>query len=427
MDKYVAMQTIKDAKDEKIIGQEVLVQFDREGLYNSEELATADTIINFLVQNTERIFNGRKVFITFTPSLIFRNTPRLFDKESLVIQLEDNVIIHPLSMVTIKKHREEGYVFAINDFRFSPKYFTYLEYADYVKIDVHGKSQQAERLSLENIVRMVSGFGKKCIASGIENKEDYELALALGTDYLEGSYISEPSFSKYNKLDYLEGNFFQLVVEISKDEPDIDVLEAIFRRDTALTYSLLKMVNSAYFALKKRTSSIRQALVTMGINQLKQWIYLLSFNKNNEMDEGVEQLLKTSFLRATFSQALSERIGNFPLSKSDAYMIGMFSTLEYLIDAPLEEILDQIPVEDEIREALLHQEGICGKLYQLILAYEKVDWKTVRTLSDELGIRPGIMSQIYMDCVDEVDTIWKGLTTASNAMAEAEEELEKTK
>lgn len=411
MDKYVAMQTIKDAEEGKIIGQEVLVQFEREGLYNSEELAAADAITNFLVQNTEKIFTGRKVFITFTPSLIFRNTPRLFDKEALVIQLEDNVIIHPLALVSVRRFYEEGYAMAINDFQFSPKYFTYLEYVEYVKVNVQGKTEPSQRTSLENLVGLVRGFHKKCIATGIETKEDYELALELKVDFLEGSYISEPSFAKYNKLDFLEGNFFQLVVEISKDEPDLEILESIFRRDTALTYSLLKMVNSAYFALKKRTSSIRQALVTMGLNQLKQWIYLLSFNKNNEIDEGVEQLMKTSFLRATFCQELSDRISGFPVSRSDAYMIGMFSTLHYLISAPLEEILDQIPINEAVSAALLHQEGICGKLYQLVLAYEKVDWKTVRTLSEELGLPSGILSQIYMNCVEEVNAIWEGLTT----------------
>lgn len=411
MDKYVAMQIIKDKAEGKIVGQEVQVQFDKEGLYNSEELAAADAIINFLVQNTEKIFTGRKVFITFTPSLIFRNTPRLFDKESLVIQLEDNVIVNPLALVSVRKYHEEGYSFAINDFQFSPKYFTYLEYVDYIKLNVHNKNSAAQKTSLENVVRMVGGFHKKCIATGIENKEDYELAMDLQVDYLEGSYVSEPSLTRYNKLDYLEGNFFQLVVEVSKDEPDLDELETIFRRDTALTYSLLKMVNSAYFALKKRTSSIRQALVTMGTNQLKQWIYLLSFNKNNEMDEGVEQLMKISFLRATLCQKLAERISDFPLARSDAYMIGMFSTLEYLINGTLEEILSQIPISEEVSGALLHGEGKGGTLYQLVLAYERVDWKNVRMLSEQLNLPSGILAQVYMDCVDEVNDIWKGLTT----------------
>lgn len=415
MDKYVTMQVIKDAADGKLMGQEVLVQFDREGLYNSDEFAAADAITNFLVQNTDKIFNGRKVFITFTPALFFRNTPRLFDKDSLVIQLEDNVMVHPLAMMAIRKLHGEGYSFAINDFQFSPKYFTYLEYTDYVKLNVHDKNNPTQKISMENIVRMVGGFHKKCIATGIESKEDYDLALELKVDYLEGSYVSEPALTRYNKLDFLEGNFFQLVVEISRDEPDVDVLESIFRRDTALTYSLLKMVNSAYFALKKRTSSIRQALVTMGINQLKQWIYLLSFNKNNEMDESVEQLMKTSLLRATLCQELSGRIGGFPVSKTDAYMLGMFSTLDYLIDGTMEEILSQIPVDEAISAALLRQEGICGKLYELVLAYERVDWKDVRRLSEELGLPSGILAQIYMDCVEEVSEIWEGLTTSNLA------------
>lgn len=427
MNKYVTIQTIKGVKDGKVLGQEVLFQADREGLYNSEEMAAADTIAHFLMQNADRIFQEGKTFITFTPSLILRNTPKMFNKEALVIQVEDNVIINPLALIQIKKYHNEGYVFALNDFQFSPKYFSCLEYVDYIKIDIRGIEKGSQKMiSLTNIVGMVSGFGKKCIAVGVDTKEAYELAQELNITYMEGSYISESSFTKYTKVEYLEGNFFQLVAEISKDEPDIDILESIFKRDTGLTYSLLKMVNSAYFALKKRISSIRQALVTMGISQLRQWVYLLSFNGNGEMEEPVKELLKTSLLRATFCSALSERIPQFPISKSDAYLIGMFSTLEYLIDAPLEDVLADIPVAEEVKVALISQEGICGRLYQLVLAHERVDWKTVKPLADEMGILPSSMSQMYMNCVDEVNTIWKSLTTMNDAIDADEAKTGKT-
>lgn len=417
MNKYVTIQTIKAVKDGKVLGQEVLFQADREGLYNSEEMAAADTIAHFLMQNTDRLFQEGKTFITFTPSLILRNTPKMFDKESLVIQVEDNVIINPLALIQIKKYHSQGYVFALNGFQFSPKYFSCLEYVDYIKINIRNVERGSqEMISLSNVVGMVSGFGKKCIAMGVDTKESFELAQELNITYMEGSYISESSFTKYTKVEYLEGNFFQLVAEISKDEPDIDILESIFKRDTGLTYSLLKMVNSAYFALKKRISSIRQALVTMGISQLRQWVYLLSFNGNEEMSEPVKELLKTSLLRATFCSALSERIPQFPVSRSDAYLIGMFSTLEYLIDAPLSEVLEDIPVAEEVKEALISQEGICGQLYQMVMAHERVDWKTVKKLADEMGILPATMSQIYMNCVDEVNNIWKSLTTMSEVV-----------
>ena len=418
MDKYVTRQPIKALKEDRIIGYEILFQKDYDSLYSSSDVAAADTIAGFLMQNTESIFRDKLTFVTFTPSLLFRNTPKIFDKEKMVIQIEDHVMIHPLSPTIIRKYRAEGYVFAINDFQFSPKYFSMLDFATYIKIDIRNKNNAKERISLMNLINTMKGFDKRCVATGVNTKEDYDLALEIGADFAEGSYVAEAMAKKVNRMEFLEGNFFQLVVEVSKDEPDIEQIEEIIKRDAALTYALLKIVNSAYFALRRRVSSIRQALVTMGISQLKQWVYLLSFNNDFDNDESLEATMKVSFLRANFAMALSDHVQSLPIIRSEVYMMGMFSTLQYMIDAPLEEILEEVPVAQEIKDALIRQEGICGTLYKLILSYEKAEWKSVKALTDQLGIPSGLLAQTYMDCVEAVNEIWKGLTNSASQESE---------
>lgn len=416
MDKYVTRQPIKALEEDRIIGYEILFQKDYDALYSSSDVAAADTIAGFLMQNTESIFQDKLTFVTFTPSLLFRNTPKIFDKDKLVIQIEDHVLIHPLAPTIIKKYCKDGYVFAINDFQFSPKYFSMLEYVTYVKVDVSGKQTGRDRDSLNNVVNAMRGFDKKFIATGVNTKEEYDLAMEIGADYAEGSYVAEAMAKKVNRMEFMEGNFFQLVVEVSKDEPDIEEIEAIISRDAALSYSLLKIVNSAYFALRRRVSSIRQALVTMGISQLKQWVYLLSFNNDFENDESLEAMMKMSFLRANFAMALSDQVQDLPIIRSEVYMMGMFSTLQYMIDAPLQEILAEVPVAQEIKDALIRQEGLCGDLYKLILSYENADWKEVKILSERLGIPSNLLAQTYMDCVEAVNEIWTGLTTKNEEM-----------
>lgn len=427
MDKYVTRQPIKALKEDKIIGYEVLFQKDYDSLYSSTDVAAADTIAGFLMQNTENIFHDKLTFITFTPSLLFRNTPKIFDKEKMVIQIEDHVIIHPLSPAIIKRYCQEGYVFAISDFQFSPKYFAMLDYVTYVKVEISGKKEGKDKISLVNLINTMKGFEKKCIVTGVNTKEDYSLALEIGADYAEGSYVAEAMAKKVNRMEFLEGNFFQLVVEVSQDEPDIEKIEEIISRDAALSYALLKIVNSAYFALRRRVSSIRQGLVIMGINQLKQWVYLLSFNSEFENDESLEAMMKMSFLRANFAMVLSDYVKGLPIIRSEVYMMGMFSTLHLMIDAPLEEILEEIPVAQEIKDALLRQEGICGTLYKLILSYEKADWKKVKILSDELGIPSILLAQTYMDCVETVNEIWSGITDSIKQERENSEENEANK
>ena len=91
--------------------------------------------------------------------------------------------------------------------------------------------------------------------------------------------------------------------------------------------------------------------------------------------------------------------------------MGMFSTLNCLIDAPMEEILNEIPLADAVKEALITGEGEAGKLYHLILCYERADWTEIKRLSEELGLQTNIMAQIYMECVEEVNEIWNDVVS----------------
>lgn len=402
MSKYVVRQPIKDA-DRNIFGYEILFQVKDEGLYNND-YAVADSISNFLMQNNDKILNDRITFITFTPNLLFRNTPKIFQQKKLVIQIEDNVVVHPLAENLIQRYKKEGYELAVNDFQFASRYFSIMEYIDYIKINF----KEAGGASVANLVKMAKGFHKRCIASGVDTEELYRLAMDCEVDYYQGSYVAEVMTTKANKTEYLQSNFFQLVVAVTRDEPDMDEIEEIVSRDASLSYAILKMVNSVYFALRRRTSSIKQALVILGIGQLKQWVYLLSFKQ----DEGgsSEELLKASFLRANFCSELLQYIEDMPISKSEAYLMGMFSTLGYLVDAPLEELLVEIPIADEIKAALVNHEGRCGMLYDLVLSYEKADWNNISNFAEQLGIPSNVIAQIYFDCVEYVNNIWESLT-----------------
>ncbi len=418
MDKCVVRKAIKNIKADEIAGYELLFQEDDDSLYNNSEVNAANTIATFLMDNTGKIFKDNQIFITFTPSLLFRNTAKMFDKDKIVIQIEENLIIHPLAAVTIEKHRKEGYRFAINNFQFTPKYFSMLEHMDFIRLDVTGYEERKVKDSLANMIQMAHGFGKSCIAYNVDSKEDYDMALSLDADYVEGQYVAEGMVTKMNKVEYLQGNLYQLIIEVTKEEPNLDELESIVSRDAALTYSLLKLANSAYFATRRRTASIHQALVTVGLNQLKQWVYLLSFESTQDMTPGAEEVLKLSFLRATYASRLVNYLRPFPINRSEAYMMGMFSALEYIVDASLEEILQEIPISDVVKDGMIKHEGKAGQLFDLVLCYERADWKGTKTLSAELGLETNILAQAYIDCMEEVNSIWEGLTDNSEEASE---------
>ena len=201
----------------------------------------------------------------------------------------------------------------------------------------------------------------------------------------------------------------------------MEEIEQIIAMDATLTYSLLKIVNSAYFALRNRATDVHQAIVVLGIGQLRQWIYLMGSGNEGEMDANQEVFLKTSFMRATFCGELMKYAKNMPIQRNDAYLLGMFSTLNFLIAAPLEEILEEIPISQEVKNALLRHEGRCGLLYDLVLSYEQADWNAIDSLAGELGIPLDRLTDTYFRCLEEVSTIWRQLMDSSSGLPPAED------
>ncbi len=408
--KYIVRRPVKNAQSQ-IIGYEILYHGENQAYGSSEdpagranEFAAADTIYNFLLQNTGKSLKGSLSFMTFTTTLLMKKVPRLFEKSDLVIQIDDSVIIHPLAMHFVQQFAKEGYKIAVNDFQFAPRYLSLINDIDYIKLNFEAMSEA----SIRNIIEIAHSMNKQIVAVEVNSQELYDRALALGVDALEGSFVAEKLATEAHTSGYLQSNFFRLMVAVTRDEPDVEEIEQIISMDATLSYGLLRVANSVHYALRNRATTIRQAIMTLGIGQLKQWIYLLSAsNAQNEIDPNAEEFLKLSFIRASFCSDLMNYTKGVPLSKGEAYLMGMFSTLNYLIDAPMEEILEQVPVADEIKAALLRHEGPCGALYDLVLSYERADWNEVNRLAESLGVPTNLLTSLYFNCMDGANTIWE--------------------
>ncbi|MCI8869076.1 MAG: HDOD domain-containing protein [Lawsonibacter sp.] len=409
--KYIVRQPIKDVSG-NIIGNEILYHganqaFSSDTSTSSAEFAAANTIYNFLTQNSGKSLKGALNFMTFTTMLLMKKTPRLFDKDDLVIQIDDSVVIHPLSMHFVQQYASEGYKIAVNEFQFAPRYLSLLDNIHFIKVSM----KTASEITIRNTIEIAHSMNIKCIVTGIDSEERYDQAVRLKADGLEGPYVAERLTTKAHSSSYIQSNFFQLMVAVTRDEPNVEEIERMIGSDASLTYGLLKLVNSAYFALRHPATTIRQAVMTLGLGQLKQWIYLLSAsNAENETEAGSEEFLKRSFMRANFCSELMNHAKDMPISRSEAYLMGMFSTLNYLIDAPLEEILSEVPVAEEVKAALLRREGRCGQLYELVLSYESANWERITVLAEELGIPDNVITSIYFICMENVNTLWEQLT-----------------
>jgi EAL and modified HD-GYP domain-containing signal transduction protein len=407
--KYIVRQPIRNAQ-KQTIGYEILYHGENQafgGLMNDKEFAAADTVYNFLIQNTDKILKGSFYFMTFTATLLLKKTPDLFDRSELVIQIDDSVMIHPAALAAVHEYAAKGYRIAVNEFQFLPRYLALLDTIDYLKLNFSTTSEE----KLKNIIEIAHSLKKLCIATNVDTEELYARAEELGVDAMEGTRVAEKLATKIHNSGYLQSNFFRLIVAMSREEPEIGEVEELISVDATLSYALLRLANSCYFARRNRATTVRQAIMTVGLNQLRQWVYLLSANNaENEMDRDAEEFLKLSLLRGTFCSKLMKYATGMTISGSDAYLMGMFSTLHYLIDAPMEEILEEIPVPEDVKAALLHREGRAGQLFELALCYERADWNGVAAATEALGIPANLLTGTYFACVDDVNSIWTQVT-----------------
>ena len=423
MDKnrYMVRQAIKDM-DSHVLGYEIMYSAGHEayGDGSENEVSAAQAIYDFLMHNSEKALKDSRTFMTFTSSLLAKRTPHLFKNTDLVIQIDDSVIIHPFAMHLVQQYVKEGYEIAADEFQFMPRYLALLEYLSYIKINL--KSIGAS--FAENIMRVAQSMNKKVIATGVDTKELCDLAKKLNVYGMQGEYVADKLANEVHQSTYLRSNFFRLVVAVTREEPDIQEIEQIISMDVTLSYSLLKLSNSAYFARRTKTTSIQQAIMTLGLNQLKRWVYLLSAGDEAEDDlTDSEEFIKISFMRASFASELQRYIRNPVLTRSEAYLLGMFSTLEYLIDAPMEEILADIPMVDELRDALLYHTGSGGKLLDLVISYEKANWKNITDNAEALGIPSNQLTTIYFNCMEEVNRIWNQMLNSTVEKPEIEEPM----
>ncbi len=396
MDTYIARQPILN-KDSKVEAYELIYYQGGRTYYNQNDSRVANTIVSFFNQVDGASFLGNKdCFLTFTPNLLMQNIPRVFDEKKLVIQFEDNVLVNPASKIILDRYKKQGYRLAFSGFDFNNRHLDILPSVDIIKVDF----SKFDKDETEKIVSIAKKLNKKLAAYNVDNEQARNLAKEYDFDYIQGQAIAELESSKIKKLDHLQSTFFRLMVAVTKEEPDFDEIAQLISLDVSLTFSLIKMVNSAYFSIPNKIKDVKQALTVIGLGQLKQWIYLLGFVPNGGM---TDELIKTSFLRAVFCQQLSKYVKDFKSTETEAYLLGMFSTLDALLGVTLEDAVKELPISDDIKEGLVQRTGPCGELLNMCICYENGEWSKAEKCAVAIDIPVNIIAQTYVNAVKYVN------------------------
>ncbi len=390
---FIGRQPIYN-RDLTIHGYELLYRCDERNCANvvDGDLATTEVIVNALLEiGLDKIVGYLPAFFNFTRRFILEQRHYPLPPGQLVIEVLEDVPADPEILEALRELSRRGHRIALDDFIPSAAARSLLDLADIVKIDIRQHSVQ----ELKGIVDQVKHLPLQLLAEKVETLEEFEICRDLGFDLFQGYFLSRPNVIRERNLAAHRLSTLRLLGQLQSPHVEIDELEETIRRDIGLSFKLLRSVNSVYFGLRQRVSSIRHAIVLLGLQHIRNWATVVAMSN---LDEKPVALLGTSLIRARMCERLvgdkdTERQGLF-------FIVGLFSVLDALFDRPLEEILYQLPLAQEICDALLHHKGEAGGTLQTVIAYEKGDWDAI----GESQFEPQILTQAYLDAIQWADS-----------------------
>ncbi|MGM0501670.1 MAG: EAL and HDOD domain-containing protein [Bacillota bacterium] len=402
MDVFVARQPIFD-EQEQVYGYELLYRDGVDNFYNhiDGDVATSEVLnSSFFLIGMENLTQGKKAFINFTTNLLKDKAPTIFNNQLIVIEVLEDVKITSKIVNSCESLKEEGYTIALDDFIFEPQYLPLIDLADIIKVDFLATSSE-ERKVLANIAQ---NKGIMLLAEKVETREEFNEAVELGYEYFQGYFFSKPVVMEGKDLPIDPSNYFRILEELHNRVPDLDKISMILERDLSLSYKLLKLINSAAFAIRRDVDSIKDAVTLLGINEFEKWINLIILKELG--DDKPKEIMRLSILRAKFCELVAQELGLMK-EKSKFFIMGMFSLLDVLMNKELGDLLIELPISGEIKTALLGYNGTLGAVYELALNYEKANWKRVGEIMDRLELDDEEVAECYLNSIKWANMVLK--------------------
>lgn len=386
---YLGRQPIFDAS-QQVIGYELLFR-QRRGTWShivDGDQATSRVIMHsFWELGLNKVVGDHKAFINVTRGFLL--DPELLPPPGpqLVLEILEDIIIDDEVTTAVRDLKARGYTIALDDFVYHQDLEPLIALADIVKLDV--KELGAERLAEH--AQLLRRYPLKLLAEKIETPDVYEYCTRLGFDYYQGYFLCRPRLLEGKRMPANRINALRLMAGLQARNLDLAGLEKIISHDPALSYRLLRYINSASFALSSPIRSIRHAIVYLGEGEIRRWATLLALAG---IDDKPDALITTSLIRARMCEMIAALDSD--RGKDSAFIVGLFSTLDAIMDLPLEEVLSSLPLSADITDALLRRTGPFAHVLDITLSHERGDWDSLER-EGEIG---GVISTIYLEALE---------------------------
>ncbi len=392
MKKFVARQPILD-RNKKVFAYELLFRSGLENFFQSKlpnQASSSVMVDSFLLLGLQSLTGGGRAFLNITQDLLLKQYVTLLPKEQAVIEILETVEPTAQVVSACKMLKQKGYLLALDDFVQSEKSEPLVGLVDFIKVDFKTTPDWVRR----HLAQHYSVRGIQMVAEKVETPEEFQEALGMGYSLFQGYFFCRPEILFGRDIPAYKLNYLLLLREINRDEPDLGKIEEVLKQETSLTYKLLRYLNSAAFAFVGEIKSIRHALSLLGLREIRKWTSLVSLACM--ADDKPNELVVSSVLRAKFCENLAAYVGLKERS-TELFLMGLLSMMDAILERPLAEILEELPLSADVKGALLNGVNLFRYVYELVLAYERGNWMRASQFSSSLRIVESSVTQAYLD------------------------------
>ena len=400
MDIYVARQPIFN-QEKKIFGYELLFRDSMKNVFSGIDGNTATSKVlsnSFLNIGIDKLIGRGMAFINFTKELLVNQVPRLFPSEQLVIEVledvepEDEVI---KSCIELSNH---GYTIALDDFFYCDNLKPLIAVSNIIKFDFRATPPD----QLSDIIDRLDGNNLKLLAEKVETNEEFEMALNMGFEYFQGYFFSKPEVVAGKDISPAQLNLLQVMAEVNQAHFEFSRVEEIIAKDMSISYKLMRYINSAYYKRVNEISSIKQAIVLLGEKGIRSFLSLIAMT--NLSTDKPDELVRSSIIRAKFCELMSGCVDSCKNS-SELFTLGLFSSIDAILDDTMENIMSKLPLSENIKNALVKRTGELFSCLEMAKSYERGDWDQFSELAKDHKINEARLPECFLEAISWADAI----------------------
>src|SRR5438093_3859809 len=346
--------------------------------------ATAQGLLtSFLELGLEALVGPKRVFLPLTRGFVLMGYGTALPPEQVVLVLPAALTGDEELLAVLHEVSTQGYAIALADNLVHDPPPSFVEHATFLTLDVSA----LDRPTLAQRVACLQAYALPLVAQQVQTWDDFQYCRDLGFAYFHGTFVCQPAVLTSQRLPTNHLALLPLLAALQDSQATIDTLANLISRDVALSYRILRAINTAAYGQVRPITSMVQAVRLLGVTAITRWTTLMLLT---EVRDKPSELMTLAMVRATMCERLAQTLA--PPHTASCFLVGLFSVLDALMDRPMPEVLRALPLAEEIQQALLDYAGRLGTILHSVLAYERGNWEEAM----HLGLDQNTLLDAYL-------------------------------